>query len=244
MKIIIITIILLCNSLYAGKTLVDEDFNRGRLNTANAYIRKGEIINNGFGNRYFTMKQGEGMLYFPYQKYLNHDVGTVEFDLKYLTSPVDIMKSSCLIFQAHLYGCKAHSNVIELIHGWGRGLFLLVSDKNGKRHIIRYPKVIDWKTGEWHHIAFSWRLNRRKTAEIALYIDYKLVGKLTDLTIEFNQAAQKKAYSVAKPKNVREHVQYSYHFGGAGGKKNYNVAFDNIKVYNYVRRFYGINIAK
>jgi len=101
---------------------------------------------------------------------------------------------------------------------------------------LDYPGVSEWQPGEWHHVAASWSFQDKGKAEVALYIDGKLVGIQKNLTIEMDDAAWNSwaAQTTALPKV--ELMKRNVCFGAVWGRQ-YAACLDDLRIFDHVRHY-------
>ncbi len=218
------------------RILVKEDFDGDSLLTPGAVMKNNEPANDGAGGKSLT---GSAAAFFPASSCFDYRKGTVEFKIKLIAESKSVNLDNWAIFRvrAPIPGVsESYTNSFNIINGWGCGLFLLVGDENGKRTVIKYPQIADWKPGEWHHVAATWLLDNPGRSQIALFVDGKLVGLQKDLTIEMDDAAWEAAASVNAPRTAEEIVARSVCFGAVWGKK-YDACLDDLRICDYVKFF-------
>jgi len=95
--------------------------------------------------------------------------GTIEMWVKILHNPTDEGWGGPLFY---LVGEAWNENTMRLYIGNGKVEFYLLMYKESGYHIVNAP-ILNWKKGEWHHIACTWSL---LDGVLKLYIDGKLQG--------------------------------------------------------------------
>ena len=77
-------------------------------------------------------------------------------------------------------------NSIQLFVGgskdWGHGLYYMLCNRHSRRFYL-VTSLASWKANQWHHIAVTWRTGVPGESSLALYLDGKLVKKLSSQTI-------------------------------------------------------------
>lgn len=152
--------------------------------------------------------------------------GTVEMWLAFDQSPDTFDKQKIVM----LWPTRGyHDNSIELLVGgesdWGKQLLFKICDKDKKRFNIS-TSIAEWKPGEWHHAAMTWKLNAEGKSTMALYLDRKLVRQLTDQTIMLDTDV------IAKPNTDRECNYVWFCSGNGSGFK-----MDELKIYKVKREY-------
>ena len=118
--------------------------------------------------------------------------------------------------------------------GWGPGLFLAIGDKNvsegsgSQGRTVKMTPVLDWRPGEWHHIAMTWRLNSETASEVLLYVDYEKAIEIKGIPIF--QSKEDIAAVDGDPRNG------FFWFGPPWGSER-DVKFDEVKLYNKARSY-------
>ena len=233
----IMMLILMCLPLAAESRLVKENFNGGKIETAGALLRGEGLADDDRGGKCMS---GGMLAYFPMSKYWNPKQGTVEFRIKLLAPSTDPAVDNWAMFRATapIAGISekdsfAHS--FSVINGWGAGLFLLVSDKAGVRQMIKYTKITAWQTNEWHHIAFTWKIDNPGRSSIAFYVDGSPAGIVKDVAIEQDDDAWKAVMAV-EPTDIQAHDRYSVRVGSVYTKKHAG-CIDDVKIYDFPRSY-------
>jgi hypothetical protein len=157
--------------------------------------------------------------------------GTVEFRLRLDLPSAQI--PNWTMFRIRLPGKPpedSYLNGFHVIHGWGRGLFLLVGDSEARQQPLRYGGTSDWKPGEWHHCAFTWRLDEPGRSTLAFYVDEKLVERHDNLTLRFDAAA----WAAAATSEGSDRLLI---LAGAVWGQPSPGAIDDIRIYDHIRRY-------
>lgn len=124
-------------------------------------------------------------LQIPAQGHLNHDEGTVElwFQPEW-NAPSG--RTAAVPYHYHQIfdsrnGEYDYGFMLWLYDGGevtaGKSLTAGWADKDKSDNV---GLSVQWKQGEWHHLAFSWRRTGPDTGHLRLYVDGKLVGEKTE----------------------------------------------------------------
>lgn len=220
----------------SGTRLVDESFDKSCIETEKAMPRKLEFAQDNHGGKALKILTASHRIYFPGASSLNLNEGTVEFMINFSVAPKDIIAKSWSLFRASTATFK---NGFYLIHGWKRGLIFIVADKDGQRFNLKYPKTIDWKENEWHHIAATWRIENPGKSSIALYVDYKLVDKKDGLSIYMDENAWNKRIKEEASPSDNKFYEQGIILGGWGTNhyEPHHWLVDNFRIHNNARIF-------
>lgn len=115
--------------------------------------------------------------------------GTIELRLCLLASAADASNWTILRCRAPGGPEDSYANGIHLIHGWGRGLFLLLGDRAGRLAPLVFTGTAAWRPGEWHHCAATWSNPGPGRASAAFWVDDRLVERRERLTIDVDREA-------------------------------------------------------
>jgi len=123
----------------------------------------------------------------------------------------------------------SYLNGFNVIHGWGQGLFLLVGDREVRLKPLAFPGTSEWKSGAWHHLAFTWRVAAPGQCSLALYVDETLVERRDGLTLDFDAAAWEAA-AASGPAQLL--ILAGTVWGQSAGG-----AIDDLRLYDRARRY-------
>lgn len=123
----------------------------------------------------------------------------------------------------------SYANGFHVIHGWGRGLFLLVGGATERLPVLAFAGTSNWRPGEWHHCAFTWQIAGPGRSSLAFYVDDALVERRDGLTIDLDSTAWAAA-AAAGP----EHLAV---LAGAVWGQPAPGAIDDIRIYDHARRY-------
>jgi hypothetical protein len=115
--------------------------------------------------------------------------GTIELRLCLLAPAAEVGNWTLLRCRAPGGPEDSYANGIHLIHGWGRGLFLLLGDRTGRLAPLVFADTAAWRPGEWHHCAATWSNPGPGRASAAFWVDDRLVERRERLTIDVDREA-------------------------------------------------------
>ncbi|MEK6794554.1 MAG: hypothetical protein AABZ39_07240 [Spirochaetota bacterium] len=226
-----ITIIAVAVSVY-GERLLTDTFEKS---IDDAVLSGAEIIDDDDGGK---CVRAVGAVMYPQSKYIDPREGTVDFRLRFNAESALTNNATLTLFRAVAPGGKdSFANTIVFMRGWGTGALLLVGDKDGKRTTINFPKIREWKIGEWHRIAFTWKTGEAGASEVALYADGALVEKKSALTIIMDDALWAKAMETPKSRSFNDYQYSCVWFGGCWGTKDADVFLDDLSIFKIARQY-------
>lgn len=219
-------------SMAHGELLLNDTFEKG---IDDAVFSGAEMIDDDDGGKCI---RASGPVMYPQAKYISPREGTADFRIRFNSESALTNGATLTIFRAVAPGGKdSFANSIVFMRGWNTGSILLFGDKDGKRTTISFPKIREWKVGEWHRIAFTWKTGEAGASEVALYADGTLIEKKSGLTIIMDDALWAKAMEVPKSRTFNDYQYSCVWFGGCWGTKDADVLLDDLSIYKIIRQY-------
>ncbi|MDZ4198450.1 MAG: LamG-like jellyroll fold domain-containing protein [Kiritimatiellia bacterium] len=220
-------------SLAAPELRLQENFDSGEIRIPGAIVRTASFVDDDRGGKALDLEESDIAL--PMESYFDWRGGTLEFRIKYSADPKRLYRDSHRILHAtgnpdRKYA-DAYLNSFSLIHGWGRGLFVLFGDSE-TRHQLVFAESNTWKAEQWMHVAITWSTGTAETLELRIYVDGRLAGQYRGA---FRPDAE--AWNQAATHPARPAIDRCMRIGSQGTNR-VPVVLDDLRIYPFPRTYY------